>query len=109
MTIPRQLAPTVGHAHGGVEFLEGSSAGIEKLATGRLKMNRHKNIYLNFKFLGPDRKKFQRQRARKTRVDLCSAMAVTWIRLRKVTTSWKKHIQDCDHEKLGLHCERRQM
>ena len=109
MTKPRQMAPTVGHAHGGVEFLEGSSAGIEKLATGRLKKSRHKNIYINFKFLGPDRKKFQRKRARKTRVDLCSAMAVTWICLRKVTTSRRKHIQDCDHEKLGLHREHRGM
>ena len=32
MTIPRQLAPTVGLAHGGVEFLKGSLSGIEKLA-----------------------------------------------------------------------------
>ena len=32
MTNPRQLAPTVGLAHGGVEFLEGSPSGIEKLA-----------------------------------------------------------------------------
>ena len=31
MTIPRQLAPTVGPAHGGVEFLKGSLSGIEKL------------------------------------------------------------------------------
>ena len=31
MTIPRQLAPTVGPAHGGVEFLEGSLLGIEGL------------------------------------------------------------------------------
>ena len=32
VTIPRQLAPTMGPAHGGVEFLEGSLRGIEKLA-----------------------------------------------------------------------------
>ena len=32
MLIPRQLAPTVGPAHGGVEFLEGSLAGIKKSA-----------------------------------------------------------------------------
>ena len=30
MTKPRQLAPTVGPAHGGVEFLEGSFSGIER-------------------------------------------------------------------------------
>ena len=32
MLIPRQLAPTLGLAHGGVEFLKGSSLGIEKFA-----------------------------------------------------------------------------
>ena len=32
MTIPRQLAPTVGPAHGGVEFLKGSHLGIDELA-----------------------------------------------------------------------------
>ena len=31
MLIPRQLAPTVGPAHGGVEFLKGFSSGIEKI------------------------------------------------------------------------------
>ena len=31
VTIPRQLTPTVGPAHGGVEFLKGSLVGIEKL------------------------------------------------------------------------------
>ena len=53
---PRQLVPTVGPAHGGVEFLEGSSSGIEKLMTDRLKKNRQKNIYIIVKFIGPDRK-----------------------------------------------------
>ena len=32
VTIPRQLAPTVGLVHVGVEFLEGALFGIEKLA-----------------------------------------------------------------------------
>ena len=32
MTNPRQLAPTVGPAHDGDEFLEGSLLGFEKLA-----------------------------------------------------------------------------
>ena len=31
MTNPRQLAPTVGPAHGGVEFLKGSFLGFEGL------------------------------------------------------------------------------
>ena len=112
MLIPRQLAPTVGPAHGGVEFLEGSSTGIEKLATDRLKKSRHKNIYINFKFLGPDRKKFQQQRAWQTRVYLCSAMAVTWIRLHKVTTSRKSRyeieiertrVASCAAPRLAIH------
>ena len=32
VTKPRQLAPTVGLAHGGVEFLKGSFLGFEKFA-----------------------------------------------------------------------------
>ena len=32
VTIPRQLAPTMGPAHDGVEFLEGSLTGIDKSA-----------------------------------------------------------------------------
>ena len=32
MINPRQLAPTVGRAHGGVEFLKGSLSGFKKLA-----------------------------------------------------------------------------
>ena len=32
MIIPRQLAPTVGLALGGVEFLKGSHLGIDELA-----------------------------------------------------------------------------
>ena len=37
MTIPRQLAPTMGPAYDGVEFLEGSLTGIEELAIGWMK------------------------------------------------------------------------
>ena len=32
MKIPRQLAPTVGPVHGGVDFLKGSHLGIDELA-----------------------------------------------------------------------------
>ena len=39
MKIPRQLAPTVGPAHDGVEFLEGVFPLIEKLAVGSMKKN----------------------------------------------------------------------
>ena len=31
MTIPQQLAPTMGLAHGGVEFLEGSFPGFREV------------------------------------------------------------------------------
>ena len=44
--IPRQLAPTVGLAHGGVEFLEGDFQGIEKLVIGRIKeIRRQKDLF----------------------------------------------------------------
>ena len=46
MTIPRQLAPTVGLAHGGVEFLEGSFLGIEKFAIFSDKKNHFLRIYI---------------------------------------------------------------
>ena len=39
VTIPRQLAPTVGPAHGGVEFLEGPNSRIKKLAIDEMKKN----------------------------------------------------------------------
>ena len=50
MTIPRQLAPTVGLAHGGVEFLKGFHLGIEKFASGRRKDQFFEGICINFKF-----------------------------------------------------------
>ena len=46
MIIPRQLAPTVGLAHGGVEFLEGSLTRIVKLAIFWRKKNQFlKDLY----------------------------------------------------------------
>ena len=36
MTIPRQLAPTMGPVHDGVEFLKGSLTGIEKFAIDQM-------------------------------------------------------------------------
>ena len=47
MTNPRQLAPTVGPAHGGVEFLKGSFLGFEKFAIFWLKKSRHGKIHIN--------------------------------------------------------------
>ena len=40
MTIPQQLAPTVGPVHGGVEFLEGSPR-IKRLVIDWMKKNWH--------------------------------------------------------------------
>ena len=39
MTNPRQLAPTVGPAHSGVEFLEGSLTGIKEFAIFQIRKN----------------------------------------------------------------------
>ena len=39
MTIPRQLAPTVGPAHGGFEFLKGSFEGIKGYVVGKHYIN----------------------------------------------------------------------
>ena len=44
MIIPRQLAPTVGPAHDGVEFLEGFISRIEKIAISRMKKSQHRRI-----------------------------------------------------------------
>ena len=44
MSIPRQLAPTVGPAHDGVEFLEGFYLGFEEFAFGRMKKRRFEAI-----------------------------------------------------------------
>ena len=56
MTIPRQLAPPVGPAHGGVEFLEGSVLGIEGLAIFQMKKSWFERIYISIKFINPDLK-----------------------------------------------------
>ena len=51
VTIPRQLAPTMGPAHGGVEFLEGAFLGFEKIAIGQITKSGHGRIYINFEFI----------------------------------------------------------
>ena len=55
MLIPRQLAPTVGLAHGGVEFLEGSLLRIEEFAIFRTK-SWFERICISIKFINPDLK-----------------------------------------------------
>ena len=54
VTIPRQLAPTVGPAHGGVEFLEGSFLGFEKFAIFRLNKGRRGKIHINDECISQD-------------------------------------------------------
>ena len=47
MTIPRQLAPTVGPAHGGFEFLKGNFEGLKGYAVGRMTKSRCGKIYID--------------------------------------------------------------
>ena len=49
VTIPRQLAPTVGPTHSGVEFLEGFLQGIEKLVIYWMKKSLDGRIYIILK------------------------------------------------------------
>ena len=54
MTIPRQLAPTVGLAHGGFEFLKGSFEGLKGYAVGRMTKSRRGKLYIDDADWGPD-------------------------------------------------------
>ena len=54
VTKPRQLAPTVGPAHGGVEFLEGALPGIEGYAIGRMTKSRRGKLYIDDAGWGPE-------------------------------------------------------
>ena len=47
MTIPRQLAPTVGPAHGGFEFLKGSFLGFEKIVIGQMTKRWRGKFHIN--------------------------------------------------------------
>ena len=47
MTILRQLAPTVGPAHGGFEFLKGSFEGLKGYAVGRMTKSRCGKLYID--------------------------------------------------------------
>ena len=46
MTIPRQLAPTVGLSHDGFKFLEGNFEGIKGYAVGRMTKSRRGKLYI---------------------------------------------------------------
>ena len=54
MTIPRQLAPTVGPAHGGFEFLKVSFEGLKGYAVGRMTKSRRGKLYIDDANWGPD-------------------------------------------------------
>ena len=54
MTIPRQLAPTMGLAHGGFEFLKGSFEGLKGYAVGRMTKSRRGKLYIDDASWGPD-------------------------------------------------------
>src|SRR5215216_5164887 len=54
VTIPRQLAPTMGPAHGGFEFLKGSFLGIKGYAVGRMTKSRRGKIYIDDASWGPE-------------------------------------------------------
>ena len=53
MTIPRQLAPTMGPAHDGFEFLKGSFARIKGYAMGRMTKSRRCKLYIDNAGWGP--------------------------------------------------------
>ena len=54
MTIPRQLAPTVGLAHGGFEFLKDSFEGLKGYAVGRMTKSRRGKLYIDDANWGPN-------------------------------------------------------
>ena len=76
MFIPLQLAPTMGLAHGGVEFLEGSLLGIEKFTIFRRGKFPFRRIYVSFKFTSLD---WQYTRFENLGVSvLCAAAEAAW-------------------------------
>ena len=54
MTIPRQLAPTVGPAHGAFEFLKGNYEGLKGYAVGRMTKSRRGKIDIDDEGWGSD-------------------------------------------------------
>ena len=54
MTIPRQLAPTMGPAHGGFEFLKGNFAGIKGYVVGRMTKSHCGKLYIDVAGWGPE-------------------------------------------------------
>ena len=54
MTIPRQLAPTVGLSRDGFEFLKGNFEGLKGYAVGRMTKSRRGKLYINDAGWGPE-------------------------------------------------------
>ena len=54
MKKPRQLAPTVGPTHGGVEFSKGALPGFGSYATGLMTRSRRGKYYINNLQWGPE-------------------------------------------------------
>src|SRR3990170_3431333 len=52
--IPRQLAPTVGLSHGGVEFSKGPPPGLEGYVIGRMTKSRRGKLYIDDLTWGPE-------------------------------------------------------
>ena len=53
VTIPRQLAPTMGLLHDGFKFLEGNFEGIKGYAVGRVTKSHRGKLYIDDEGLGP--------------------------------------------------------
>ena len=53
VTNPRQLAPTVGPAHGGFQFLKCSFEGLKGYAVGRMTKSRRGKLYIDDAGWGP--------------------------------------------------------
>src|SRR3954462_11915527 len=54
VTSPRQLAPTVGPAHAGVEILGGALQGMEGFVVGRITRRRRGKLYIDDLTWGPE-------------------------------------------------------
>src|SRR3954467_15674943 len=54
VTFARQLAPTVGPAHAGIEILGGALQGMEGFVSGRITRSRRGKLYIDDSHWGPE-------------------------------------------------------
>ena len=54
VTLPQQLAPTVGLSHDGFKFLKGNFEGLKGYAVGRMTKSRRGKLYIDDKGWGPE-------------------------------------------------------